>query len=245
MIRSAAARLFGALLALALCAPGAAAAEPSFPPLTGRIVDQAGLLPTDVRARLDAMLEAHEKATSNQVVVVTLKSLQGYDIADYGYRLGRHWGIGQASRNNGTLLIVAPAERLVRIEVGYGLEGVLTDAISYNIIQARILPLFRAGNYAGGIEAGVISILSALKGSYEPLKTQNQGKRANQAPDWPGLLLFGVFFIVVLVLRRHLASALFFMPWGMRTGGGGGSFGGGSFGGGGGSFGGGGASGSW
>lgn len=245
MIRSAAARLFGALLALALCATGAAAAEPSFPPLTGRIVDQAALLPPETRARIEALLEAHEKATSNQVVVVTLKSLQGYDIADYGYRLGRHWGIGQASRNNGTLLIVAPAERLVRIEVGYGLEGVLTDAISYNIIQARILPRFRAGDYPGGIEAGVAAILAALKGSYEPLKTQSQWKRANQAPDWPGLLLSGVFFIMVFVLRRHRASALFFVPWGMRMGGGGGSFGGGSFSGGGGSFGGGGASGSW
>ena len=105
------------------------AAEPSFPALTGRVVDDAHILDAAARAAIERKLAAFETKSGRQVVVATLPSLQGYEIEDYGYRLGRHWGIGEKGSNNGALLIVAPNERRVRIEVGYGLEGTLTDAV--------------------------------------------------------------------------------------------------------------------
>jgi uncharacterized protein len=243
MIRRAAPWLALLLLLAALAVP-AVAAEPAFPPLTGRVVDEAGILSPETEARLAAQLEAQEKQTSNQVVVVTLKSLQGYDIADYGYRLGRHWGIGTEQRNNGVLLIVAPNETAVRIEVGYGLEGTLTDALSSNIIQTAILPAFRAGNYDSGVEAGVSAILAAIAGTYEPVPAQEE------APDWLFLILFGILFTLVMVRghrtqrRRGIGLGGLMLMGGLGRGSGGG-FGGGLFGGGGGSFGGGGASGRW
>jgi uncharacterized protein len=112
------------LAALAvLVAIVATAAAPSFPALTGRVVDEAAVLDQAAEARLTAKLADLEAKTTTQLVVVTLRSLQDYDIADYGYQLGRHWGIGQKGKNNGAMLMVAPTERKVRIEVGYGLEG--------------------------------------------------------------------------------------------------------------------------
>lgn len=152
------------LLWLLLC--GLLEAAPEFPALSGRVVDQAGLLATATVSALTSRLEQHEQTTSNQIVVVTLNSLQGYDIADYGYQLGRHWGIGQAGRDNGALLIVAPNERKMRIEVGYGLEGWLTDAISSDIVRNKIRPAFKAGNYDAGVSAGVDAMLAAVAGSY-------------------------------------------------------------------------------
>jgi len=139
---------------------------PAFPALTGRVVDTANLLDGADESALDATLAAHEAATSNQVVVVTVPDLQGYDIGDYANRLGREWAIGTAENDNGVLLVVAPTERAVRIEVGYGLEGALTDAISRIIIQREILPAFREGNYDVGIDKGANAILSAIEGEY-------------------------------------------------------------------------------
>ncbi len=138
-------------------------AEIAFPALTGRVVDEAGILNPAQKAKLTQRLEALENNTTDQLVVVTLATLNGYDIADYGYRLGRHWGIGQKDKNNGVLLIVAPKERKVRIEVGYGLEGTLTDALSAQIIQQVIVPKFKTGDLAGGIEAGVEAIADVLE----------------------------------------------------------------------------------
>ena len=129
-------------------------AAPQFPELTGRVVDNAALLSAPEHKRLTRLLEEHEAQTTNQVVIVTLESLQGYVIEDFGYQLGRHWGIGQKGKDNGVLLIVAPIQRKVRIEVGYGLEGTLTDALSRNIIDTRILPAFRNNNYEHGIARG-------------------------------------------------------------------------------------------
>src|SRR5262245_16001825 len=138
-------------LALSLCA---ALAALTFPQLTGRVVDDAGILDAATKANLDRKLAEFESKTTGQLVVVTLKSLQGTSIEDYGYQLGRHWGIGQKGKDNGALLIVAPEEREVRIEVGYGLEGELTDAQSRTIIESRILPRFREGDFAAGIRGG-------------------------------------------------------------------------------------------
>ena len=146
---------FGIVVLAAMLSPLVAApGDPNFPVLSGRIVDQAGILGTQDKADIRAKLEALEKNSSDQLVLVTLTSLQGFDIADYGVRLGRHWQIGQKDKNNGVLLIVAPKERKVRIEVGYGLEGSLTDALSTAIIQQKILPRFRAGDMPGGIRLG-------------------------------------------------------------------------------------------
>lgn len=160
-------QLFFAFTALFI--PLLSFAAPDFPALQGqRVVDEAGIVSAQAKTEISALLAAHEKASGNQVVVVTLKSLRGYDISDYGFQLGRHWGIGQKGKNNGALLIVAPTERKMRIEVGYGLEGVLTDAISRDIIERVIKPAFRQQNYDQGIRAGVGAILDALGGNYQP-----------------------------------------------------------------------------
>ena len=116
----------------------------TFPPLTGRVVDEAGILDSATKDALERKLADFESRTTGQLVVVTLKSLQGTSTEDYGYQLGRHWQVGQKDKNSGALLIVAPNERKVRIEVGYGLEGNLTDAVSKLIIENSILPRFKA-----------------------------------------------------------------------------------------------------
>ncbi|KPQ30828.1 MAG: Beta-propeller domains of methanol dehydrogenase type [Porphyrobacter sp. HL-46] len=143
----------GALLASPL------AAQPEFPELTGRVVDNADILSPEAEAALTAKLEALETQSQRQLVVATIPDLQGYDISDYGYQLGRFWGLGDAERNDGALLLVAPNDRKVRIEVGYGLEGYLTDALSALIIQNQILPRFRDGDFPGGIAAGTDAII--------------------------------------------------------------------------------------
>ncbi len=238
-------------------------AEPSFPALTGRVVDEAGVLDPAARSRIEDKLEQLESKTSTQLVVVTLKSLQGYDIADYGYRLGRHWGIGQKKLNNGALLIVAPAERKVRIEVGYGLEGTLTDAISRLIIENAILPRFRTGDFSGGIERGVDDLVQVLSGDAEDFKRRaaKQRDESSESEDMVSLLFVLLILAVWIFLfmrrsqrqdysgRRRTSG---WIPMGGATypggwSGGGWSSGGsgGGFSGGGGSFGGGGASGSW
>jgi uncharacterized protein len=180
------------LLLLLVCTANALAAA-DFPSLTGRVVDAASLLPEDVQQQLEQQLEQHEQETSNQVVVVTLPSLQGYAIDDYGYQLGRHWGIGQAERDNGVLLIVAPNEREVRIEVGYGLEGVLTDAGSHAIIEDVMLPQFRDNHYEAGILQGVNAILGTLQGSYEPVARR---------PAIDHNILFMLFIFIISIGER-------------------------------------------
>lgn len=183
---------------------GVTQAAPTFPPLTGRVVDEAGLLSPSVREAITAELAAHETATSNQVVVVTLSSLQGYSIEEYGYQLGRHWGIGQAERDNGVLLIVVPTERKVRIEVGYGLEGILTDALSHDIIQNRILPRFRQQQYEMGITEGVTGVLAVLQGSYMPVsKAKRQSQSQSQDLRVGTFISLFMFFLIVGEISSH------------------------------------------
>ena len=131
-----------------------------FPKLTGRVVDAANIIPPDVEASLDAKLTAFEQRSQRQLVVATVPSLDGYEISDYGYQLGRAWGLGDKQRNDGAILLVAPNERKVRIEVGYGLEPVLTDGYSALIIQNTILPKFKAGDMPGGIVAGTDAMVA-------------------------------------------------------------------------------------
>ncbi|WP_448579630.1 TPM domain-containing protein, partial [Thermaurantiacus sp.] len=197
-------RRFLLALLLLLAAPGLAQ---TFPALSGRVVDAANILPEDVEARLTAKLAALERETGGtQLVVVTIPDLQGYEIEDYGYRLGRHWGIGQKGSNDGALLIVAPNERRVRIEVGYGLEPVLTDALSLMVIDEKLRPAFRAGDFPGGIEAGVDSLVEILK--LTPEEAAERARAAEAAREGgeagPGALIFVILiilFILFLVTR--------------------------------------------
>lgn len=140
-----------------LCVAGAASAQ-TFPKFTGIVVDAANIIPDAQEAAITKRLDDLQRTTGRQVVVATIPDLQGYPIEDYGYRLGRAWAVGLKNVDNGAILIVAPNERKVRIEVGYGLEPVLTDAFSSVIIQQTILPKFRSGDMAGGIVAGVNAI---------------------------------------------------------------------------------------
>ena len=150
-------------------------AAPTFPPLTGRIVDEAGLLSADDRRTLETDLRALEDKSTDQLVVYTTRSLQGYPIEDFGYQLGRTWAIGQKGKNNGAILIIAPNDRKVRIEVGRGLEPQLTDLMTKLIIENAILPAFRRNDFAGGIKAGVRDIRDVLLGDAEAVKERARG----------------------------------------------------------------------
>ena len=240
-------RLLTALFALVVAA-GAAFAAPAFPPLTGRVVDDAHLLSAETDQRLTALLAEHEKQTGNQVVIATIKSLDGNDIRDYGYQLGRAWKIGQKGKDNGVVILVAAAEHDVSIEVGYGLEGDLTDAQSKLIIENTIVPAFKKGDFDGGLYNGTVQVLRTIGGKPSGAENVPQIDEDQQASGDPGLPLFVIIFLLVVFGRFFWP--LLFLGGGGRGGWGGGGFGGGGFGGGGfsgggGSFGGGGASGRW
>lgn len=239
------------VLGLVLLFATTAQAAPDFPELTGRVVDNAELLDASTQSALADTLEAHEQASGEQVVVVTLPGLGGESIEDYGYQLGRAWGIGQAEEDNGALLIVAVEERRVRIEVGYGLEGRLTDAQSSIIIDRIITPAFRDGNFSTGIVEGTRAMIRVLGG--DPLAQADEraaggSSEAGSAGTWLSVLLF----IVIIIVRslggggrggRGLLGGV--LLGGALGGGRPGGGPGGGFGGGGGGFGGGGASGGW
>ena len=250
-------RIFAALL-LTLVVVSAVTAAPKFPKLTDRVVDIAGMLPDQTAREIRTRLAAHEKETGNQVVVVTIRSLEGYSIEEYGYLLGRHWGIGQKNRDNGVLLIVAKADRKLRIEVGYGLEGVLTDALSKQVIESVILPSFKAGYFVRGIERGVEAILAITAGkTWEPPEPEFDWNKFGGFAALAVIMLFVfsmLFFSVVdgrpenggSSHNRYRDPSVSPSRFG-SSGGFGGGFGGGGGGlsGGGGGFGGGGASGGW
>ncbi|WP_295557896.1 TPM domain-containing protein [uncultured Hyphomicrobium sp.] len=261
-----------ALIALAatVLACGCSFAAPNFPQLTGQVVDTANLLSAEDRASIDAELKALEAKSSDQLVVVTVPTLDGYAIEDYGYQLGRHWGIGQKDKDNGVLLIVAPNERKVRIEVGRGLEPIVTDLMSKIIIENAILPEFRRGNFSAGIRAGVRDIKDTLLGDAEAVKERARGLNTGDGPDWIGLFMIALWIAIFLYIiyaqsqyaaqapqtvgrdgrrraRRARDDSIVVFPGGASDnwGGGGWSGGGGGWSGGGGGFGGGGGSGSW
>jgi len=230
-----------------------ALAEPPIPTLTGRVVDQAGILD---RATIDAITQqtaGYEAATGRQLVVVTLPSLQGYPIEDWGLALGRGWGIGQKGKNNGVLLIVAPNDRELRIEVGYGLEGDLPDATANTIIQSEILPQFKRGDMKAGVRAGVTAILGALGGSYRPTKLASPSSGQEFPVGAFSIFAFVFVIFVMIMVRRDYGPGVrhnrrdrddndsgFSWSSGSSS-----SSSSGGFSGGGGSFGGGGASGRW
>ncbi|MCG7394635.1 YgcG family protein [Microvirga sp. ACRRW] len=247
------------LLSLFLIVSPFAALAQTFPPLTGRVVDQANILKAEDRAAIETKLKAYEDKTSDQVVVATVSSLEGTSIEDYANRLFRTWQLGQKKNNNGALLLVAPNDRKVRIEVGYGLEGALTDALSKVIITTAIAPQFQKGNFAGGIDAGVDAILSILTGDAEQWQRRAEVREDPSSTMDTIITLLIIGFILFQLFRAMrgkqpgVRGRRGSSPWIITTGsgwsGGGGGWsggsGGGGFSGGGGSSGGGGASGSW
>lgn len=236
-------------LCLSVCAQWAQA-DLTFPPLSGRVVDTAGMLDTPGKERLSQMLRAHEELSTEQVVVVTVPNLQGSTIEDFGYQLGRYWGIGQKGKDNGALLIVARDERKVRIEVGYGLEDRLTDAQASVIISQIITPAFRQGDFVGGITRGTEAIVQVLGG--DPLAEPAIGASGGEeeVSDWRITLLLFALFVIAGYISMRWGNGIGFIGSGGSGGFGSGGMGSGGsssggMSGGGGSFGGGGASGGW
>ena len=199
--------LAGLWLAVLLAATPAYAQ--TFPKLTGRVVDQADLLTPAQEAELSGKSEALEKSTGRQFVIATVKSLEGRTIEDYGYRLGREWGIGSEKKDDGVILLVAPNDRKVRIETGYGARVFLTDAVSSVIIRNSILPRFKAGDMPGGISAGADQIISmmqlppeeAVKRAQEIGASETRRVKVDVNPI-PVIFIVIVFFVIIGSLAR-------------------------------------------
>ena len=253
-------REFLAALVVTLLAAAASAALP-IPPLPDhRINDYAGVLSAGDRARLEDKLRAGERESSNQVVVAIFRSLQGESLEDYSIRLAQAWRVGQKGLDNGVIFLVFVDDRKMRLEVGYGLEPKLTDALSSQILRQDVAPRFREGKIADGIAAGLDAIEQAIAGTYKAAP-QAQGRGCGQS-TFPIFLLFivigGILTIVIPALfsshvkrqgwsggSRGWGGPIIFPGGGWGGGGGGGGGSGGDFSGGGGGFGGGGASGDW
>jgi len=180
-------------------------ATSEFPALSGRVVDDAGVLDAATRESLRARLAALEARSGIQVVVATVKSLNGNAVEDYANRLFRRWQLGQKGKNNGVLLLHAPAERKIRIEVGYGLEGTLTDAATKYIITNSITPRFKANDFSGGMTRGVDDILKALSGD-EEFKQRIATPAHNPLSDVPPFV-FILVAIVLFIIIRAIVSA--------------------------------------
>ncbi len=253
------------LIVLLLCVAISGFAQ-NFPEKENKLVyDQAGMLSSDEVAQLETKLRYYNDSTSTQIAVVIIPTLDGYEIADYANRLASKWGIGQKGQNNGLLMLAAVKEHKFRIEVGYGLEGTITDAISKRIIENSVKPNFKAGNYYAGINEATDNVVLALRGEY---KAKKKGK-GDAASGFAviGIILFVLFFVIFSQSRKAKALSAknnipFWAAWALLNAmsnrgrynnfsGGGGGFGGGGGGGidfggfGGGGFGGGGASGDW
>ncbi len=261
-------RRFALLAAMVVAVLGLVPAHAeTFPKLTGRVVDEAHLLQPSEIAALDAKLAALQNQSQRQIVVATVQSLGGDDIDDYANKLFRAWGIGDKQRNDGLLLVIAPNDRKVRVEVGYGLEGIVTDAVSGLIIRHDLSPRFKTGDYAGGINSAVDQLIAQLQLPEDEAravaaKAKTRFARENAPHFDAGSVVFIIIFLLFFVLPflrmlggggRRYGGGVWIMPmggfgggWG-GGGGGGGDWGGGGggFSGGGGSSGGGGASGGW
>jgi uncharacterized protein len=217
------------------------------------VTDKAGALSPGSAARLEERLEAFEKETSTQFLVYTEHVVpDGTTLEEYTVACAQAWKAGQAQRKNGMILFVFPDSRKVRLEVGYGLEGAMPDALAHRVLDEQVLPRFRAGDYDGGIAAGVEAAIAATKGEYKGTGATQARKKGRELPiPFPVvlLLLFLFFFVILPAARGGRGGRYWYMGGGGFGGGGfgGGGFGGGGggFSGGGGSFGGGGASGGW
>ncbi len=222
------------------------------PPLKRRVTDLAGMLSVREQQRLEEKLYLFEKQTSNQIGVLLISTLGEETIESYAMQVAEKWQLGQKEKDNGILLLISQQDRLMRIEVGYGLEGALPDMIADQIIRYEIAPEFRKGNYFQGIAAGLDAIIQATKNEYEADPSQYRRSKRETTTSFGSLLVPIIFFILFMGAGRRgrrgllwaIIGASMFRGGGHR-GGGFGSFGGGGFSGGGGGFGGGGASGGW
>ncbi len=224
------------------------------PQLQHRVTDLAGVLSPSQTSQLEQKLYLFEQNTTNQIAVLILSSLEGEVIEDYAIRVVDKWQLGEKGKDNGVLLLIAVSDRQMRIEVGYGLEGALTDLLSSSIIRNEISPEFRKGNYFGGIDAGTSAIMNATVGEYKA-DPQKYNRSNGESGGSVGSFIVFIFFLLFFLTagrkgRRGLFWALLgasMFRGGGRGGGYGGGFGGGfgGFSGGGGGFGGGGASGGW
>ncbi|MDB5737608.1 MAG: methanol dehydrogenase, partial [Sphingomonas bacterium] len=215
------------------------------------VTDAANIIPPDRKAALETKLEAFQKKTGRQLVVATVPSLGGDEIQDYGYKLGRAWGVGLKSANNGAVLLIAPNDRKVGVEVGIGLEGVLTDAYSSVVINGKILPAFKAGDMPGGIDAGTDAIIDILSTPDDQARAKEAAAIAEYdkthkrggggGGGFPISLIFWLFvlgFVVLSHLRRGSGGSRFggsswpILLWGLGSGGWGSGGGGSGFGGG-------------
>lgn len=209
------------LLVLLLAAAPVAAA-PQFPALSGRVVDDAHVLSPEAVAQITQLSAQVEQASGRQLVVATVPDLQGYPIEEFGYQLGRFWKLGQEGANNGIVLLVAPNDRKVRIEVGYGLEPIMTDALSAQIINDQILPRFKAGDLPAGVLAGAQAIAEQLKLPLEAGEKRAQALTAQKEPRVRG----GGDDVNGLVIAFWVMVAIFVILSVTRGGGGGGGGGG-------------------
>ena len=259
------------LVAVLFCLAAALAqAAPTYPALSGRIVDAAGVVPETSHSAVESKLIALEDKSGIQIVVASVKSLEGYDVESYANGLFRAWKLGEAKKNNGVLFLIAPNDRKMRIEVGYGLEGALTDALSKVILTTAVAPRFKVGDFGGGVERGVDAIIEVLSGDAgEWTKRATAGARGEDT-QFDKLVPFIILALFIFIFATMVANSrgpaqrgyrgyrrggrgpvIFSSPSdSMRDGdSGGSSWGGGSsgddFSGGGGSSGGGGASGDW
>jgi len=226
----------------------AATAQRSVPPHGGVWVhDEANILSPQAKAQLEAILKAHRDSTSTQIAVYLIPSLEGDDLDSYALRVAEAWKLGQEKKDNGVLFLLAMEEKQMRIEVGYGLEGVLTDAMSSRINRNEVAPYFRQGNYEAGVIAGVMAIIKTVEGTYvndEPVARRKKGR----SPI--GTIIFIVILIIAMSRRNRgggggglwTAAMMGSMLGGGRSSG---SWSSGSDFGGGGGFGGGGSSDSW
>ena len=240
------ARAVFVLAALAFLLPAGTLAQPQAPPPPRNFfTDTAGVVSPEVGARLEARLREFQTASSNQVLVVVADRVpDGYtSMEEYTNRTAEAWRVGDKTRDNGAVLFVFVADRKIRIEVGYGLEGALPDALASRIVNDEITPRFRSGNYGEGLIAGAEAIIAATKGEYQPARAS--GRRSSRTV----LILLVLFFLfagVLFPLMREIHAISNSRTYSGRGGSRGrSSGGGGGFSGGGGSFGGGGASGSW
>lgn len=172
------------------------------PPLTGRVVDQAHLLSPSAISDLNAALAAHESKTSNQVAILTIASLEGHPLEEFSHQVATAWALGQKGTDNGVLFLIAVQEKKVRIEVGYGLEGTLTDAKSSRIIRHEVVPRFRAGDFSGGIIAGTHAILGTIEGTYTSL-TSSAENHAEPVGRWE---IFGLAVVLGTLVGLFLGS---------------------------------------
>lgn len=201
---------FLAVFWLALVALAVPASAQTFPPLSGRVVDQANLLSPAQEVDLSSKSAALEAQTGRQFVVATVNSLEGRTIEDYGYRLGRHWQIGRKGEDDGVILLVAPNEKKVRIETGYGARVFLTDAVSSLIIRNAVLPRFREGDMAGGIMAGADAIIGQMSLSPEQARktaseaAARESARSDEGGGFLPLIFWAMIigFVLLSMVRR-------------------------------------------